>query len=229
MSGEADDVELFGHWICPYSIRVSFALAQRGIDHDVTVIPPSGVRPRDFELPGEFLRQSPRREIPLLRIGSDYLVNSIPILKWLEVRFTERSMLPGGPLDLEVARRMDWIDSTIYPAMAGVYYGHEPVRIEQSSMRLEEALVEMENWLTGGDWLCGPQPSLAEAVIIPLYVRFEGLRHLGYTGTIPGRIEGHVERCRGLAGWSSVEWSDDQMGEFVGRFSSYRRSMNSSS
>ena len=32
------DVALYGHWICPFSTRVEFALHQRGIDHEWRLI-----------------------------------------------------------------------------------------------------------------------------------------------------------------------------------------------
>ena len=50
MTGSGD-VTLFGHWICPYSVRVSFALAERDIAHDVVDVPPTAARPPGW-LPG---------------------------------------------------------------------------------------------------------------------------------------------------------------------------------
>ncbi|MDX2379270.1 MAG: glutathione S-transferase N-terminal domain-containing protein [Acidimicrobiia bacterium] len=53
-------VALYGHWICPFVTRVRFTLAQRGIEHELVNVPPSGVRPRDFVLPDAFVEHSPR-------------------------------------------------------------------------------------------------------------------------------------------------------------------------
>ena len=47
----ASTVTLFGHWICPFSVRVEFALAQRGIEYTVVDVPPRAVRPKGFVVP----------------------------------------------------------------------------------------------------------------------------------------------------------------------------------
>ena len=72
------------------------------------------------------------------------------------------------------------------------------------------------------DWLAGDAPSLAEALMVAVYVRLDGLRRLGLTAVVPPTIEAHLQRCRNLRGWSTVEWSPEQIDEFVGRFEKYR-------
>ncbi|HAS11498.1 MAG TPA: hypothetical protein DCS55_13445, partial [Acidimicrobiaceae bacterium] len=79
------DVTLYGHWTCPFVHRVAWALAERGIEHGHVDVPPSAVRPKDFVLPEEFVAHSPRLEIPMVRVGEEYLADSIPVLEWLEV------------------------------------------------------------------------------------------------------------------------------------------------
>ena len=80
-----NDVALYGHWICPFVTRVPFALAQRGVAHDLVDLPPSAVRGPDFVLSPEFVEHSPQLEIPMvaLRAGADvdYLADSIPVLE----------------------------------------------------------------------------------------------------------------------------------------------------
>ena len=73
------------------------------------------------------------------------------------------------------------------------------------------------------EWLAGDEPTLAEAVIMPIYVRFEGLRRLGFSHPLPPRISQHRERCTQLTGWPAVTWTDEQTDEFVGRFEAFRR------
>lgn len=36
-----EPVTLFGHWICPFSVRVEFALVQLGIDYEIVDVPPT--------------------------------------------------------------------------------------------------------------------------------------------------------------------------------------------
>ena len=105
------NVALYGHWICPYATRVRFALEQRRISYELVDLPPTGVRPPDFELPPEFLEHSPRREIPMVRVGDRYLADSIPILEWLETEITTAPLLPADPAAQHLMReRIAWID-----------------------------------------------------------------------------------------------------------------------
>lgn len=213
-------VALFGHWICPFSVRVEFALAQRGIAYEVVDVPPSAVRPRGFVVPDEFVQHSPRLEVPMVRIGDRYLADSIPILLWLEAEFDDRPLLPADHAH-DVRARIGWIDRHVYRPMIGVYYGIEPSQIATSSEALEAALGQVAEWVADG-WCVGSEPSLCEALLVPLYVRLEGLRRLGCTATMPGPVLDHLERCRATVGWQVVEWSTEQIDEFVGRFEKYR-------
>ncbi len=65
-------VTLYGHWICPYSTRIEFALHQRRIVHDVVDVPPTAVREPGYVVPREFTEHSPRLEIPMVRVDADY-------------------------------------------------------------------------------------------------------------------------------------------------------------
>ena len=221
---DGQSVSLYGHWICPFSTRVEFALHQRRISHDVVDLPPSAVRGRDFELPSEFVEHSPRLEIPMVRIDHSYLADSIPILEWLETEIAGRPLLPAAPAAAAVVRdRMAKIDRTVFRPMVGVYYGTDPDRIAAASSALAGSLNRVAHWTDDTGWLAGPEPSLAEAVLIPVYVRLEGLQRLGFEHDLSPDALAHADRCRDLAGWSRVEWSHDQTDEFVGRFEAYRR------
>jgi glutathione S-transferase len=224
MSGSAN-VALFGHWICPFSVRVEFALSQRGIGYQVIDVPPTAVRPHGFVVPREFEEHSPKREIPLLRIDDRYLADSIPILHWLEQRFSQRPLLPADSTEAELVRtHMMWIDRQVYRPMIGVYYGSEPLSIQQSSQRMGSALNLLAAQLRANEsgWLVGDGPTLAEALMVAVYVRLDGLRRLGLTAQIPASVSAHIEQCRQLEGWRTVEWSTEQIDEFVGRFEKYR-------
>lgn len=224
----ASDVALYGHWICPFATRVEFALHQRGIDHELIDLPPSAVRGPDFVLPDEFVEHSPKLEIPLVRVGGDYLADSIPVLEWLENRVVAPALLPSDDADRRLVRdRMAWINRHAFRPMIGVYYGTDPDVISQASEALADALAEMGRWTTETGWLAGTEPSLAEAVAMPIHVRMAGLQRLGFTGQLTAEWRAHGDRCRTLAGWPGVEWSDEQTDEFVGRFEAFRRKRQS--
>ncbi|MEI8336098.1 MAG: glutathione S-transferase family protein [Actinomycetes bacterium] len=214
-----EPVVLFGHWICPFSVRVEFALAQLGISYEVVDVPPSAVRPKDFVVPEEFQANSPRAEIPMIREGGRYLADSIPILERL---YSAVGALSGAAL--EEAR---WVDQNIFPQMIAIYYGVNPESIRCASDRLVDALTELATKLASTGWLVGDGASIAEAALIPFYVRLDGLRTLGFEGEMPSLVEDHAARCLALPGGVAVRWSAEQQSEFSGRFHKYRELRNS--
>ncbi len=219
----ASDVTLFGHWICPYSVRVSFALAERGITHDVVDVPPTAVRPAEYVVPTEFVEHSPLGEIPLVRVDHEYRADSLPILEWLEERVDARPLLPSEPVArARVRESMAWIDSHVFPPMIGIYYGTDPERIATSADGLAAALTDLGEQLGDGSWLVGSGPTLAEAAVVPLYVRLEGLARLGFDRTVDGRVIAHRERVAALPGGRAVAWSSAQTAELVDRSERYR-------
>ena len=217
------EVELFGHWICPYSTRVSFSLAEREITHRLTDVPPTAARPTGFTVPAAFLANSPKGEIPLLRIGNEYLADSIPILRWLEDRITQNPMLPtAGPERSTVLARASRIDAVLYPAMIGIYYGVEDASINRASHQLDAALSEIAEWLKPTGWLDGVAITMADSILVPFYVRLDGLRHLGFDHDVNATIEAHRLRLEERPSFDSVRWNQQQTEEFVGRFRAYR-------
>jgi glutathione S-transferase len=221
--GAVDHVTLFGHWICPSSVRVSFALAERGITHDLVDVPPTAARPPGYVVPPEFVEHSPRGEIPLVRIGSEYRADSLPILEWLEERIDGRSLLPSDPGErTRVFDAMAWIDARVFPPMIGVYYGTHAERIAASAADLADALVALGDRLGDGRWLVGEGPTLAEATVEPLYVRLDGLVRLGFDRPLDPRVAAHRARVAQLDGGRAVAWSTAQTDEFVGRCEAFR-------
>ncbi|MGI9602905.1 MAG: glutathione S-transferase family protein [Acidimicrobiales bacterium] len=216
-------VTLYGHWICPFATRVKFALAQRGIDHVEFDLPPSAVRPDGFELPDEFVEHSPRLEIPMVRVDDEFLADSIPILLWLEDVCDQPGLLPLAADQREVViDRIHWLDDHLMKPVGGVYYGTDPERISRAGDALQRGFEEVDGWLADDRWLAGSEPTLAEAIMVPIYVRLDGLRALGFEHRLPSRVEAHRVACSQLPGWPDVRWSSDQHDEFVGRFLKYR-------
>lgn len=210
----SEPVALFGHWICPYSVRVEFALAQLGYRYEVIEVPPTAVRPKGFVVPPEFLEHSPRHEIPMIREGGRYLADSLPILERLHAA-------RGGCTDAQV-EAAHWVDRTVFGPMVGVYYGTDPGAIAAASAGLARALDAVAARLGDRDWLVGDAPSIAEAAIVPVYVRLDGLRALGFAGEIPAAVRDHADRCLALPGGNGVAWTAEQQAEFVGRFTTFR-------
>ncbi len=219
------DITLYGHWICPFVKRVKFALAERDIPFDEVEVPPSAMRPPGWQPPPEFVRYSRRNEIPMIRHRDHYLPDSIPILRYLEDAFTENPLLPPeGPEREKVLERVQWLDTNVMMPAIRVYYGMQPAWVETGSRDLAEAFQTIDAWLGESPWLCGNEPTLAEAIVIPIYVRLDGMFRLGLQWNGPeAPVRAHMERCRELRGWPAVAWSQEQEDEFVNRFLKARR------
>lgn len=218
------EVTYYGHWICPFAKRIKFTLVNRGIPHDEVTIPPTAARPKGFVVPPEFVQNSPKGEIPMIRFRDRYLVDSIPIMEFLDDTIQYNPMLPADAADRAfVMNRVRWLDAFLMMSAARVYYGTKKGIIAQGSRDLSATFQKMEEWLSVQKWLTGNALSIAESIAIPIYVRLNGLRRLGFEDEGPGPlVQAHMERCRELPGWKAVEWSQEQEDEFVGRFLKYR-------
>jgi glutathione S-transferase len=208
-----DEVVLYGHWICPYSVRVEFDLVRLGRGYRLVEVPPSGVRPPSFVLPEEFVAHSPLLEIPMIHDADGYLADSLPILEHLDPSATE-----------EARRMARWVDALAFPPMVGVYYARSDEEAGVAALALSAAMDELARVLAPTGWLSGEGPSMAEAALVPLYVRLDGLRRLGFAEALPDVVERHAAACLALEAGCAVTWSPAQTDEFVARLSERRRS-----
>jgi glutathione S-transferase len=215
-------VRLFGHWTCPYVNRVAFALGQRTVDYTLVDVPPSAVRPEGFVLPDEFIAHSPRLEVPMVCVDGAYLADSIPVLRFLEERVDAPPLLPGGREEL-VLERVARLDEFLMRSMGGVAYGVDPDRIDRAAGRLAEAFDQMAGWLRESLWLAGSEPTLAEAIAVPIYLRLPGLIALGFDRPLPTEVERHRAATLALPGGRHVAWSAEQHAEYLGRHQKARR------
>jgi glutathione S-transferase len=163
----------------------------------------------------------------MVKIDGEYLADSIPILEWLEEKFTDSSLLPANDAGKAVVREgVEWMNKYVYGPMIGVYYGTDARLIQESSVAFMTALETVGQWLQVAPWLAGEVPTLAEAIMAGVYTRIDGLRQLGLTGELPASVQQHLERCTQLVGWDTVQWTTEQTNEFVSRFLKYREIQN---
>jgi glutathione S-transferase len=205
------DVALYGHFSCPYSTRVSFALAERAVPHELIEVPPSALRPADFVLPDAFVAHSPRLEIPLVRVGDDHLADSLPIIAWLDQVGDARPLVPEDPARRAVALEATRIvDEVVFPAMIGIYYGVEDRRIAAASAALAAASVAVGDLLDGHEFLAGDEITIADAALVPLWVRLELLETVGFAHDLDDRARAHREALRHRPAFAAVAWSEDE-------------------
>jgi glutathione S-transferase len=200
-------VTLFGHWSCPYSTRVSFALAHRGVAHDLIEVPPTKMRPDGFVPPVEFTENSPLGEIPLVEVDGTYRADSLPIIEWLDHCLGGDPLIPSDPrARAQAFERARFVDEVVFSAMIGVYYGTSEERIASSSRALAHATEQLGSWLGESPWLAGSSVTIADAALVPLWVRLELLWEVGLS-----------DRLDPLALEASIEWTDAERRELLDR------------
>lgn len=211
-------VTLFGHWSCPYSTRVSFALAHREVAHTLTEVPPTKMRQPGFSPPTEFLEHSPLGEIPLVAVDNAYLADSLPIIKWLDVVTPGPPLVPREPAHRALAlERARFVDQAVFSAMVGVYYGTRPDRIASASAALAAASRRLAAWLDVTSFLAGDTVTIADAALVPLWVRLELLSEVGLVDPLSPAAMAHRRRCQDLAAWDAIRWSAAERDELRDR------------
>ena len=211
-------VTLFGHWSCPYSTRVSFALGHRGIAHDLIEVPPTKMRPDGFVPPVEFTEHSPLGEIPMVEVDGTYRADSLPIIEWLDDCLDGAPLVPSDPQARAMAlERARFVDEVVFSAMIGIYYGTDEERIASSSRALAHATEQLGSWLRATHWLAGPAVTIADAALVPLWVRLELLEEVGLTDRLDPLALEHRQRCEELGAWASIEWTDAERHKLLDR------------
>jgi glutathione S-transferase/RNA polymerase-associated protein len=105
---------LYEHPLSPYAQKVKIALREKGLAFDARI--PSGVGSGET---GDlaFAAGNPRGEVPLL-IGEDGpLFDSTIILEYLEDRYPDPALLPGGAIERARARTLEEVFDTHYEAI----------------------------------------------------------------------------------------------------------------
>jgi glutathione S-transferase len=104
-------LKLFIHPLSPYVQKVQLALYEKGIEFESST-------PDLFGTPdAEFLRVSPRREIPALVDGDTVVFDSTIILEYIEERWPEQPLLPKAPGARARARALEELCDTYVEAI----------------------------------------------------------------------------------------------------------------
>lgn len=107
---------LYENPISPYAQKVKIALHEKGLDFESRVPALLAGAPDE-----EFLRTSPRREVPTLVDGEVALFDSTIILEYLEESYPEPRLLPALPADRARVRLVeDVCDTSLEAILWGV-------------------------------------------------------------------------------------------------------------
>lgn len=104
-------LKLFIHPLSPYVQKVQIALYEKGLEFESST--PNLLGTPD----AEFLRVSPRREIPTLVDGDTVIFDSTIILEYLEDRWPEPALLPRSPAARARARTLEDLCDTYFEAI----------------------------------------------------------------------------------------------------------------
>jgi maleylpyruvate isomerase len=166
------DLKLHGYWRSTAAYRVRIALALKGLDARRAAI---DLRKAE-QSTAAYLAINPQGLVPALEVDGRVLIQSLPIIEWLEEVFPDPPLLPSDPSGRAHVRAIaSIIASDIHPL--------NNLRVLQrlrTDLALSEAAVTawITEWVTRGfdaveallperGWSFGDQPGLADCCLIP--------------------------------------------------------------
>jgi glutathione S-transferase len=167
------NITLYEHPRSPYSQKVRLFMREKNLPFTTEMVPGLGAGSEDVE----FRTLNPRREVPVLQVGSHTLCESTIILEYLEETFPNPPMMPPEPLARARARMLEDVFDTQWEAinwgLGELYYfkrGDTDLRsILRAAAEKDAAL--MYRWLErqfgDGEWLAGDQFGWADICAVP--------------------------------------------------------------
>lgn len=167
-------MRLYGYWRSSSSWRVRIGLALKGLVY--TTVPVHLVR-NEHQSPEHSLK-NPMQQVPVLELADGRLLSqSLAILGYLDAVYPTPALMPADPFDRAVAMALaEDVNSGTQPLqnLAVVRWGVQRFGADkvlwmrtwiQKGLDAMEARAAQHD--TGGPWLIGDAPSLAEICLIP--------------------------------------------------------------
>jgi maleylacetoacetate isomerase len=166
-------VKLYSYFRSSAAYRVRVALNVKGIAYDMTPI--SLVK--DVHLQPEFRTVNPQMRVPaLVAPGGEVLIQSLPIIEYLEETHPEPPLLPKGPIDRAKVRALaELVACDIHPLN-----NLSSLRYLKRTMNQEQSAIDAwyHHWVISGfealEALIDPKPycygskvTLADVCLIP--------------------------------------------------------------
>lgn len=158
-------ITLISHALCPYVQRITIALTEKGVAHELRVVD-LGNKPQWF------LEISPLGRTPVLTVGGAALFESSAILEYLE----ETQPNPLHPVDpVERARHRAWLGfaSEVLETIADVYSARDVASFETSIAALRRRFRLIEDHMSAGPWFSGVNFSLVDVAFGPVFRYFD--------------------------------------------------------
>jgi len=106
-------VTLYEHPLSPYAQKVKIALREKGVPFDLVLPDVMG----SGAAGSQFMRASPRGEVPALVDGDTTVFDSTIILEYIEDKWPTPALLPKSPADRARVRMIEEIMDTHYEAI----------------------------------------------------------------------------------------------------------------
>jgi glutathione S-transferase len=103
---------VYEHPLSPYAQKVKIALGEKGVAFETRMPDILGGSDRE-----QFLRLSPRLEVPALLDGDAAIFDSTIILEYVEDRWPDPPLLPASPAERARARMIEEVCDTYYEAI----------------------------------------------------------------------------------------------------------------
>lgn len=169
-------MRLYGYWRSSATYRVRIALELKGIDY--TIVPVSLAPGVAEQRQDEYRERNPQMLVPYLEDGDVAIAQSLAILEYLEETYTDKPLLPDSPADSAAVRSFcSAICCDIHPLnnLRVLQYLKQQLGISDEARDnwyahwILEGLrsAELVAADSGGPFVFGEQPTLADACLIP--------------------------------------------------------------
>ena len=166
-------VLVYDHPLSPYAQKVKIALAEKGIEFETRLPDAIG----SGNTPGEFMRASPRGEVPALVDGDVEIFDSTIILEYIEDRWPDPALLPEDPAERARARMIEDVMDTHFEAIT---WGLSELRNfgrgegELADTLFPAGLAQLQGWygwlageLGDAEWFGGKSFGWADLSVVP--------------------------------------------------------------
>jgi len=175
-------MKLYGYFRSSAAFRVRIALNLKNLDYDNAFI---HLRRGEQSQP-EFLGVNPQGLVPALEIGGDRLIQSLPIIEYLDETHPEPPLLPPDAMGRARVRALAAIVACdIHPInnLRVLRYLHGPLGHDQGAIEtwynhwIASGFAALESLLAGdsrtGTFCHGERPGLADIALVPQAVNSE--------------------------------------------------------
>ncbi len=195
-------MKLYSRPLSPYSARVRVALYTKGVDFE-PLVPEMG-----WAKDPAFLEVNPVGRIPVLVLDDGTkLIESGPIVEYLEDAFPDPPMRPRDPVERARARALtQLLENDVLGALMPIFLlfdkkrrgvldeqGRDAHAIEEAMAKLHTALRHVEAALPSKGLAFGEQVTTVDAMFLP--VRFN-LESLVTFGAMPALLDGYPRIAR---------------------------------